>query len=357
MRIVRPTRSPYANPKWWFLRLVNGRLGVAVVGLGVGEQHAAAYLSDSRCRLKWVYDIDLLKAKDVASRLGVEVVAENYEQILDDPAVHLVSIASYDDAHFEQVVGALNAGKHVFVEKPICQTLSELETIQESWSKYGGELKLTSNLVLRQAPVYQWLKDKIGQRDFGELYAFDGDYLYGRLDKITGGWRKCVENYSVMSGGGVHLIDLMVWMTGQRPESVYALGNRICSAETAFRYNDYVTATFQFPSGFIARITANFGCVHRHQHVVKVFGTDATFIYDDAGARLHTTREPSIPVERISLGTLPVSKGELIHPFVSAILQNEDINTHTQEIFDTIRICSAVESSLESGSVVPVEYA
>src|SRR6185503_7475057 len=104
-----------------------------------------------------------------------------------------------------------------------------------------------------------------------------------------------VPDYSVMAGGGVHLVDLMLWLTGQQPTTVSAVGNRIATANSRFAYDDFVTATYAFPSGLVGRITANFGCVHRHQHVVRVFGTKGTFIHDDAGARLHWTRDEARP--------------------------------------------------------------
>src|SRR5205807_9291260 len=122
----------------------------------------------------------------------------------------------------------------------------------------------------------------------------DLDYLYGRLQKITEGWRKNIENYSVIEGGGVHLIDLMLWLTGERPSFVWAAGNRISTKDTAFRYGDYAAATLQSPSGLVARITANFGCVHPHQHTMRIFGTKETFVYDDAGPRLRSNRDPDI---------------------------------------------------------------
>ena len=355
-------------------------IGVAVVGLGVGEQHARAYLATGRCQLRWLYDLEASQACSVAEKLGAGAVARCFEQILEDPDVQAVSIASYDDAHFAQVVAALNAGKHVFVEKPLCRTVDELLAIKHTWSKYGGKLKLSSNLVLRAAPVYQWLQPKVEAGDFGDLYAFDGDYLYGRLHKITQGWRKAVEPYSVMLGGGVHLVDLMLWLIGERPASVYATGNRICTENTGFRYYDYVAATLRCPSGLIGRITANFGCVHRHQHLVRLFGTEATFVCDDAGPRLHKRLSQSLSPsvlqsfspsvlrlgdsaterlsdwETLSLPTLPATKGELIAPFVSAILADADLNAHSQEIFDVISICAACDQALQLGSEVEVRY-
>jgi len=332
------------------------RIGIAVVGLGVGTQHARAYHKVGSCQIRWLYDLDAAKAKQLSAELGEGEVAYKLEQILQDSQVKVVSIASYDDAHFDQIIQALQAGKHVFVEKPLCQTQEQLRKIKALWAASHGELKLFSNLVLRAAPVYIWLKERIQEGDFGEVYSYDGDYLYGRLHKITEGWRKDVQNYSVTVGGGIHLIDLMIWLTGQRPRTVSAIGNRISTEGTAFRYLDYVTAMMQSGSGMAARITTNYGCTHRHQHVVRVFGTKGTFIYDDTGARLHRTREPAVLPDSLSMPTLPATKGDLIPAFVSAVINGEDLNAETQSFFDGISIGIACDRAVTSHRWEEIEY-
>jgi predicted dehydrogenase len=159
-----------------------------------------------------------------------------------------------------------------------------------------------------------------------------------------------------MSGGGVHLIDLLVWLTGERPTNVMAMGNNISTVGTAFRYRDYVAATMQFKSGMVARITANFGCVHPHQHALRVFGTAGTFILDDAGPRFWSTRDPATPSLRMNLATGSISKGALIPDFVRAVREDEDLNAETQSHFDVMSIIEACNSSLKTSSVTEVEY-
>jgi predicted dehydrogenase len=338
------------------MKLEQHRLRIAVVGLGVGEQHARAYLATGRCQLRWLYDLAPGKAENLAAVLGEGTPARSFEQILWDPEVEVVSIASYDNAHCVQVVAALEAGKHVFVEKPLCCTADELRAIKKAWERHRGAVKLSSNLVLRAAPAYQWLKQKITTGDLGVPYAFDGEYLYGRLEKITAGWRKEAPAYSVMQGGGIHLVDLLLWLTGERPTSVYTIGNRLCTQDTAFRSHDYVAATLCCPSGLIGRITANFGCVHRHQHVVRMFGTNATFVYDDAGPRLHLSRDPATAAAPVALAPLPATKGELIAPFVSAVLVDGNLDAHMQTLFDVSSVCIACDESLHAGREVEVVY-
>jgi predicted dehydrogenase len=331
-------------------------LGAAVVGLGVGEQHARAYAAHPAIGALWLHDRDTEQAQAVAQRLPGARVASSFEAMIAEPAVQMVSIASFDDDHFGQVVAALSAGKHVFVEKPLCRTLEELRRIHALWAGAGGRLRLGSNLILRAAPLYGWLKRQIAAGALGDLYAIDGDYLYGRIHKVTEGWRREVADYSVMQGGGIHLLDLMLWLTGRRPLSVTAAGNRISTAGTAFRYNDYCAATLQFDGGMIGRLSANYGCVHRHQHVLRVFGTRATFIYDDAGARLHESRDPAVPARRLQESPLPASKGDLIPGFIAAIVGNGDYAAETQSVFDGICVAIACDRAVASGQLEQVEY-
>lgn len=330
-------------------------IGAATVGLGVGEQHARALASCPGCTLRWVYDVDADKARRLAHDLGARA-ASQLDDILDDRGVALVTIASYDDAHAEQAKAALDAGKHVFVEKPLCRSHEELRQLERAWSDGGARLHLESNLILRAAPVYQWLQHAVAAGELGDVFAFDGDYLYGRLEKITDGWRGQVDGYSVVQGGAVHLIDLMLWITGERPTRVSAVGNRIASRGSAFRYDDYVSATYTFDSGIVGRITANFGCVHRHQHVVRVFGTRGTFVYDDCGPRLYRTRRDDAVATPIDLAAHAASKGDLIGPFVDRIASGADPVPAARREFDTMFVCFAADEALRTGGSLEVCY-
>lgn len=332
------------------------KLRVGVIGLGVGEQHVVGYQENRHCEVVGLCDRDPDALARVRRRVPGARTALRAADLLADPTIDLLSIASNDDDHFSQVCAALENSKHVFVEKPLCQSLDQLKTVKQNWAQQRGRLRLKSNLVLRGAPVYGWLREKVRSGEMGQVYAFDGDYLYGRLEKITDGWRADVEDYSVMEGGGIHLIDLMLWITGERPSTVDTAGNRMCTAGTAFRYKDFAAATFTFPSGMIGRITANFGCVHGHQHVVRIFGTEATLVYDDQGPRYQTHRDPAPPAKPLQHAALPPSKYVLIDEFVDAIVRDRDIDEEAQLDFDVMSVCIASDTSLRIGGVQEIEY-
>ncbi len=329
--------------------------GCAVIGLGIGEQHARTYAALRGTSLTWLCDLNLERAGALARELGQGETTADWRRLIGDPSTSVISIASFDDAHFEQMTAALAAGKHVFVEKPLCRSMEELREVRRVWDA-AGRPHLGSNLVLRAAPVYRWLREQIRAGEFGRIYSFDADYLYGRLHKITEGWRKDVVDYSVMQGGGIHMADLMLWLTGEKPRTVTAAGNHISTEGTAFHYDDFVSATYCFPSGLVGRVSANFACVHRHQHVVRVFGTKATFLYDDQGPRVYRTREPGCWPEVLPQSALPKAKGDLIPPFVEAIERGEDPQEHAQQEFDLASVCFAADKAARSGQSEEIEY-
>jgi len=327
-------------------------IAAGVVGMGVGEQHARAIARYPNGRVAWLYDLDASRAERVARALAQGQVARDFAQLLDDDAVDVISLASYDDQHAAQVLAAFAAGKHVFCEKPLCRTTAELAQIERA----RGTLHLQCNLILRAAPLYRWLRAAIASGELGDVYAFDGDYLYGRLDKITDGWRGEVDDYSVIQGGGVHLVDLMMWVLGEHPIRVSTVGNRIATRDSRFRYNDFAAATYELPSGVIGRITANFASVHKHQHVVRVFGTKATFIHDDAGARLHTLRDPGGPPRILDLAPVAATKGDLIPHFLDDILAHVDATSAARHEYAVITACLAADRALATAKPQLIEY-
>ncbi|PCJ99950.1 MAG: dehydrogenase [Zetaproteobacteria bacterium] len=336
-------------------------LKAAVIGLGVGEQHARYYDAHDGCTLHSLCDLNIDKARDVAGGYDNVTITDNWRDICADNDVDIVSLASFDHHHAVQMVAALNAGKHIFVEKPLCLSRAELKEIHGIWR--NSDLHIVSNLPLRTAPLFRWLKAEIAKGALGDIYAIDGEYLYGRVEKITKGWRKDIKEYSVIEGGGIHMLDLILCLTGQYPVRVASVGNQIVTKDTDFHHDDYAASTFQFESGMIARLTSNFGCVHPHQHILKVFGTKATFILDDFGPRLQKNYDPlnfddyqkvsdkhkeNPKAEEILLAPKPKSKAELIDDLVDAI-KNKDDRGLTLHEFRLINVCLTAVEALKSG--------
>ena len=328
---------------------------VGVSGLGVGERHAKAIKLIEGVSLKKIFDPDIEKSSRISKELRV-AYCNNFDELVNDEAIDVVIVASPDNFHCEQIIKAIKKGKHVFAEKPLCNTFLELKKISNVWSKYNDQIKLYSNLILREAPLYKWLKESIKNGTFGEIFSIEGDYLYGRKEKITNGWRGKAQNYTGMNGGGIHLVDLMCWITNQYPVSLYTTGNNIATKDSDIEIFDFMSTTFRFESGMIGRITANLGCIHRHHHILKIFGTKATFIYDDQGPRIHLSNDPKEKAKKIKYSSLPKGKSEILPIFINAIRQNIDSRKVTTEIFNVISILSCCNNSINSKREEKIQY-
>lgn len=327
-------------------------LAVAVIGLGVGEKHAEAYVADPRAELTLLCDIDTEKLADVGARFPGVATSDDPRTVLTDPAIDVVSIASYDDAHFEQVELALTNGKHVFVEKPICLRREHAERIHVLLKDHS-DLRLSSNLPLRQSPRFRELRDEIRNGELGDVYFLEADYEYGRLHKITGGWRRHQDGYSVMLGGGVHVIDLLLWLHDRRVVRVQGASNGIATAGEDMEYDDFAIALLEFEDGVIAKVSANFASVAPHFHALKVFGSEGTFV-NALGPGTRWRRGAQDFTEELVEAPYPgIHKGDLIAPFLDSIVDGARPHVSARDVFETLEVCFAVDEAITTKA--PVE--
>lgn len=331
------------------------RLKAGIIGLGVGEKHIEGYQRHPDCEVVALCDFSEERLKAVAERFpGVRLFGQAKE-LLNDPEIDVISIASYDNYHYEQIVQAINNDKHVFVEKPLC--LYEDEAIKiRSLLQEKPYLKISSNLVLRASPRFQQLRKMIADGELGQLFYVEGDYNYGRLHKITEGWRGQIDFYSVVYGGALHIVDLLLWLTGDRVTEVAAYGNNIASRGTRFRYNDMVVAILKFQSGLLGKVTANFACVSPHFHALALYGTKATFINGPEYGSLITSRDPGQPVRKITATYKGTPKGSLIHSFIESILNNSTAEVTPDDVFISMSVCFAIEKATHQSGLVMVKY-
>ena len=282
----------------------------------------------------------------------LEIVADA-DAVLADPRIDVVSIASYDDAHAGQVLEAIDHGKHVFVEKPLCRTADEARRIRAALGA-RPDLKLSSNLVLRASPRFRLVRRMIAEGDLGDVFHLEGEYNYGRLHKLTHGWRGRQSGYSVVLGGAVHLVDLLLWLTGRRVTEVAAFGNGIASG-SRFPGDDMVAALLRFEGGVTATVTANFGCVRPHGHGLVVCGTAVTFVNDHPHGRLYVSRDPAAAPTPVTVPHPGAEKGVLIERFVDHALGTGPPAVSADEVFAAMAVCFAIDEARRRGAVVPVE--
>jgi|TARA_B100000315_G_scaffold207967_1_gene202991 predicted dehydrogenase len=331
------------------------KIRVGVIGLGVGEKHIEGYVNHPRCEVVALCDFLDEKISVVKEKYPKFRITKDADVILEDPNIDVVSIASYDNYHYEQIVKAIDNDKHIFVEKPIC--LHEEEAILiRSLLKDKPDLKMSSNLILRKSPRFCLLKEMISNDEMGQLFYIEGDYNYGRLHKITEGWRGKLDFYSVVYGGGVHIIDLLLWLADDQILEVGAYGNNIASKGLSFNYNDMVICILKFKSGMVGKMSVNFGCVMPHFHGLAIYGTLATFINDFEHGKLFKSRDFNSPSKRIAAEYPGTHKGDLICSFVDSILNGSECEVSQDDIFRSISVCFAIEKAIQQSKFVKVNY-
>lgn len=330
-------------------------LQAGIIGLGIGEAHLAGYRQHPDCEVVAICDRNEDKLQEIASRNPGLRLYSSAEDLLDDPKIDVVSIASYDEDHFSQVCRAIASGKHVFVEKPICQSVAELRVIRQLLSE-NPSVRLSTNLILRASPRFIDLHSLITQGALGQIYYLEADYNYGRLSKLVDGWRGKQDFYSVVYGGGVHIVDLLMWLTNDRIIEVAAFGNSISSAGSGFRNKDMVVATLKFSSGIVGKISVNFGSVTPHFHKVSVYGTDATFENRPDSGLIYRSRNADCDPEKLTSAYPGTGKHELIPSFLSAILRRNTPVVDERAAFDCMSVCFGIEKAVSQSRIVKIDY-
>lgn len=162
-------------------------LNAGVIGMGVGEKHALAYQNHDNINLKVIFDFDQKKTSELKTKFSDVLIADEDQAILNDKDIDIVSIASYDNYHTNQIIQAFANGKHVMAEKPLCLSLEEMEKIY-TVHKQSNHLKLSANHVLRSNSRFKKFKKDISAGKFGDVFYLEGDYYWGRKQKLFG-WR------------------------------------------------------------------------------------------------------------------------------------------------------------------------
>jgi predicted dehydrogenase len=331
------------------------KLNVGVIGLGVGAKHAHALHFNKNVNLVSLCDFDNKKINLYKKIYKNCNFTNNSDDIFKNPNIDIVSIASYDNFHAKHILQAIKYNKHFFVEKPFCLNINELKKICSSLKK-NKKITFSSNLVLRNNPSFIDLKKKIKTKVTGDIYYCEGDYNYGRINKILYGWRGQIPFYSVVLGGAIHLIDLIIWLSNKKVRSVIAEGNKISTKNTKFKNYDLVSTLLKFEDGMISKVTSNFASVTPHHHILSVYGTRSTFFYNNKEIKSYKSRDDLILKNKKSKFSNK-QKSEILNSFINSVYYQKDLKiVHENEIINLMSVCFAIEKSLKTKKWEKVKY-
>ncbi|WP_075980386.1 Gfo/Idh/MocA family protein [Bacillus massilinigeriensis] len=190
------------------------KLKVGVIGAGsISTLHLNSYKNNSRVVLTAICDLNEERAREKAESYNIPNVYTNYKDLLEDSDVDAISICTWNNSHAEIAIAALDAGKNVLVEKPLCKTVEEAMQVQRAVNRNNKVLQV--GFVRRYAENTRTLQKFISSGELGEIYYAKASCLR-RLGN-PGGWFADIER----SGGGplidlgVHIIDLCWYLMGK----------------------------------------------------------------------------------------------------------------------------------------------
>jgi len=328
-----------------------GRIGVGVIGLRMGHSHLVGYAQNPRCAIVGVCDVDeaILAARQAEFKARVAVT--DYRELVAEPEIGVLSVASPDYDHAEQCIAALEAGKDVLCEKPLTLTMKEAKEIAAAVARTGRRFMIGQ--VCRYAPGFVLAKRLVERGEIGKLFFVESEYAHNyRGARGIGSWRVDPRREPVI-GGGCHAVDLLRWIAGDVAE-VHAYANHLCL--TDWPVNDCSVGLFQFESGVIGKVMVSVGCVRPYTMRSVFYGTEGTIVCDNTSPEIQLCSQRNL-TGAPAFSTFPVNiashnVGAEINEFVDAIVNNRPVVTNVMEGVKTVATCIAIAESARTGKPV-----
>ena len=202
-------------------------IGWAIAGTGLfADSYIAPALKvASGTRLVAVYSRDKERGAAFANKHGIERSYDSYNELLSDPDIEVLHIATPNSLHAQQVIEAAEANKNILCEKPMALTIQDCESMIEACAR--NMVKLGVGFQNRHHPGHVEARRLISSGEAGSITLAIANYSHGWMDSTLSGWR----DDPVMAGGGsligmgVHCIDLLRFLLALEVEKVMALSD------------------------------------------------------------------------------------------------------------------------------------
>jgi len=340
---------------------------VLVVGLGnMGMSHALAYTRIPGVEVVGVCTrhIDTVKLPEALAKAKRY---SSYGQALGETRPDIVSINTLPDTHAEYAIKAMEAGAHIFVEKPLAETVESAQRVVDTARRTGK--KLVVGYILRQHP--SWNKFIEIARQLGTPLVFRMN-LNQQSNGETWSWHKrLMDSFPPIVDCGVHYVDVMCQMTKAKPVRVQAMGAHLTNEVPVYNYGVLQVA---FDDGSVGWYEAGWGpmmsetaffvkdLIGPKGSVSIVMAENASKVKsDDINAHVKTNQilwhhaDMSQPDERIDMTDEP-GHDELCEReqrfLVDAIDKNIDLGDHMDDAVKSLRIVIAADQSVKTGEVV-----
>jgi len=337
------------------------RFGVGIRGAGqVAYEHFRAIAGNPHLYLVGVCS----RSEQSAIRLADHATAEgsprprvyrDYQELLADPAVDIVSICMPNYLHAGEAIQAFRAGKHLILEKPVAVNGEELERLRQAARQ--ATTRSVVSFVCRWHPMIRNLRALLDQRTIGEIYYTGVDYWHGIKQSFASyEWIRRKEFAGgAMITGGCHAADIARYLKGEVAEvSAYSTRQR-----GDFDYPTTLVASLRFADGSVGRLSASLdGLAFPYQFNIDLLGSQGA-IRDN---RVYSKKLFPEQTDFVVMPSPTLNSGAVSHhPFqqeIDNLVQN--LLHDTPVLSDVLDACSsqavtlAIEESAATGRSVAI---
>jgi predicted dehydrogenase len=342
-------------------------VNIGIIGCGGIAQgaHMPGYSKLPKAKMVACCDVDAKKAKEAAGKFGIGKVFTDYRELVALDEIDAVSVCTPNFAHRDPTVAALEAGKHVLVEKPMAMNSTEARSMIKAAKKHGR--KLMVGLNYRWGTGIQALKRFADAGEFGDIYFAKAQCLRRRG---IPGWGVFIEK-DKQGGGplvdlGVHVMDAVLYIMGF-PRPVAASGATYTKFGTRkgviglmgqwdpkkYTVEDYALGLVRFKGGETMFVETSFAAnIERDVFNFGLLGTKAGCTLDPL--KVYGERNGNL------IDTAPVlPKGENTHEietrkFVDCILKDTEPPVTGEQGLVIQKIMDAIYASAEAGGEVKI---
>jgi len=314
-----------------------GKVNIAFIGAGnYAQQNLLPNIpqSDGDVTCVGILDNSGTTAKRVAEKFNFQFCTSEPKDIFENDAINTVFVATRHNSHAEYVKSALRAGKHVFVEKPLCLNKEDLAEIEELYTSPDNSCQLMVGFNRRFAPHAIELKKQLDGSPVSMLYRVNAGSIPSDSwiqDKEIGGGR--------IVGEACHFIDFLTWLCGALPKQVHAV-----ATPDPHGLNDTVSINLQFANGSIGSINyfAN-GSKELPKEYIEVYSSGLTGIVKDfKELQIHSTGK----LRRKKSLTQNKGQPNMLRAFIKNIKEGGVPLIPADDIFTATRATFAVLESL-----------
>ena len=323
-----------------------------VIGLGFfGEKHSEVLAEIPQANLYALCTRTESRLAELAERFGVEKTYTDYNEMLADPELEAVSVVTMYDQHREPALAALQAGKHVFLEKPMASTLEDCQAIVQAAERAPGFFMVGH--ICRFNPRYAAAKEAIAAGRIGKIVS-----MYARRNIPAWVGADVLPKIGPIIGDGVHDTDLMLWYSGATVTSAYAQTVDVRGLKnpdlgwTMYRFDNGAVGVLEnawflpdntpFQIDERMEIIGTEGSIHIHETHPNFSILDA-----DGWHNPDTTYWPEIR------GQLPGALHDELAYFVNCVATGQEPSVITPaESMAAVEACLAAEKSAATGEIV-----